>query len=238
MAPRSKSLADLVEAHQVVERVVERAQVGVDLLRQIAGQETESLAGLDRRAGQHDALHQFALDGVDRRGHGEIGLAGAGRAGAEGDVVLLDVLAGTRPGAACGRAARSCASSASATGCRCAESRRTGRLSSSIRPSWISSTDSVVPGQRVEHLQRLGGARRLRRFATQREALAAPGDDDIERGFDLAQILVERAAQIGQLVVVDRREHEFDWPRSWRAALALMLGLPQFRRAANAAWRR
>jgi hypothetical protein len=56
MALRSNSLPTLLEAHQVVERVVERAQVRIDLLRQVAGQEAEALAGLDGRAGQHDAL--------------------------------------------------------------------------------------------------------------------------------------------------------------------------------------
>ena len=71
IAPRSKSLRDLVEAHQVVERVVQRAQVGIDLLRQVAGQEAEPLAGLHRRAHQHDALHRVALERVDRAGHRE-----------------------------------------------------------------------------------------------------------------------------------------------------------------------
>ena len=85
-------LADLVEAHQVVERVVQRPQVGIDLLRQVAGQEAEALAGLDRRAHQHDALHLVALERVDRARHREVGLAGAGRADAEGDVVGEDVL--------------------------------------------------------------------------------------------------------------------------------------------------
>ena len=46
-----------LETHQVVQRVVQRAQVGIDLLRQVAGQEAEPLAGLDRRPRQHDALH-------------------------------------------------------------------------------------------------------------------------------------------------------------------------------------
>jgi hypothetical protein len=55
---------------------------------------------------------------------------------------------------------------------------------------------------RIELLQRLGGARRLRAFAAQREALAAAGDRDVERGLDLAQILVECAAQVGQCLLL------------------------------------
>ena len=85
----------MLEAHQVVERVVERPQVGIDLLREVAGQEAEPLARFDRRAREHDALHRVALERVDRAGHREVGLAGARRADAEGDVVVEDVLAGT-----------------------------------------------------------------------------------------------------------------------------------------------
>ena len=84
-------LAHLVEAHQVVERVIERAQIGIDLLRQVPGQEAEALARFHRRPGQDDAANQIALEGVHCAGHGEIGFAGAGRADAEGDVMFLDL---------------------------------------------------------------------------------------------------------------------------------------------------
>ena len=47
---------DLLVVDQVVERVVERPQVGIDLLLQVAGQEAELLARLDRRTGQDDAV--------------------------------------------------------------------------------------------------------------------------------------------------------------------------------------
>jgi hypothetical protein len=40
----------------VLQRVVQRAQVGVDLLLQVAGQEAQVLARLHRRARQDDAL--------------------------------------------------------------------------------------------------------------------------------------------------------------------------------------
>ena len=45
----------LVEVHHVVERVVERAQVGVHLLGEVAGQEAELLARLDRGPRQDHA---------------------------------------------------------------------------------------------------------------------------------------------------------------------------------------
>jgi len=77
-----EELADLVEAHQVVQRIVERAEVRVDLLREIARQEAQPLAGLDRGTDQHDALHRIPLERVDGAGDREVGLARARRADA------------------------------------------------------------------------------------------------------------------------------------------------------------
>ena len=69
--------------HQVVQRVVDRAQIGIDLLAHVAGQEAEPLAGLDRRPRQDDAVDLLALEQLHRLRDREPGLAGAGRAGAE-----------------------------------------------------------------------------------------------------------------------------------------------------------
>ena len=49
-------LRQLVGRQHVVQRVVERPQIRIDLLAQIAGQEAEPLAGLDRRPRQDDPL--------------------------------------------------------------------------------------------------------------------------------------------------------------------------------------
>ena len=40
---------DDARIHQIVQRVVDRAQIGIDLFPQIAGQKAEPLAGFDRR---------------------------------------------------------------------------------------------------------------------------------------------------------------------------------------------
>ena len=80
----------LLDVHHVVERVVERPQVRIDLLLQIARQEPELLAGFDGRARQDDAAHLLGEQVIHRLRHREIGLARAGRADAEHDVVLLD----------------------------------------------------------------------------------------------------------------------------------------------------
>ena len=50
ICPRVDEPCRLVGVHHVVERVVERAQVRVHLLGEIARQEAELLAGLDRGA--------------------------------------------------------------------------------------------------------------------------------------------------------------------------------------------
>ena len=83
---------DVARLHEVVERVVDRAQVGIDLLAHVAGQEAEPLAGLDRRARQDQALGLALLEERDRVADGEPGLAGAGRALGEDELVLLERL--------------------------------------------------------------------------------------------------------------------------------------------------
>ena len=79
---------DPVGVEHVVERVEERPQVGVDLGLDVAGQEAEPLAGLDRRPGEDDPLHLALGKRRRRHRHREEGLAGAGRADAEGDRVV------------------------------------------------------------------------------------------------------------------------------------------------------
>src|SRR5207248_9428105 len=62
------------------------------LFRRGAGKEAWAFARLDRRSRQHDALHLVALERIDRAGDREIGLAGAGGADAQGQVMREDVL--------------------------------------------------------------------------------------------------------------------------------------------------
>ena len=76
--------------HHVVQRVVQRAQIRVDLVVQGAGQESQPLAGLDRRPGQDDAADLFVLQRLHGLGHRQVGLAGTGRPHPEHDRVLVD----------------------------------------------------------------------------------------------------------------------------------------------------
>jgi hypothetical protein len=73
-----------------VQGVEQRAQVRVDLLEQRAGQEAEPLPRLDRRPGEDDPVHLLGQQRLDGLGDREIGLAGARRADAEDDRVLVD----------------------------------------------------------------------------------------------------------------------------------------------------
>ena len=208
-------LGDAVETHQVVQRVVQRAQVGIDLLRQVAGQEAEPLAGLDRRARQHDALHRAALERVDRTGHGEKGLAGARRADAEADVVAEDAAdvaelvrrAPLQVGVA-----------------RAQRDRRLGRVGRALRngagdcttgpppppprPARAASASAPI-GLRarvVQRLQQQQGALRRRLAALDAKRLVAPRDAHVQRLLDGAQVLVEAAAQVREASVVERDE--------------------------------
>ena len=49
-------LGDLLGVDHVVQRVEQRPQVRVDLRHQVAGQEAQALARLDRRAGEDDPV--------------------------------------------------------------------------------------------------------------------------------------------------------------------------------------
>ena len=87
--PVCKPALDVARLHEVVERVVERAQVGIDLLPHVAGQEAEPLARLDRRPRQDQPLDLALLEQRHGVADREIGLAGAGGAHGEDQLVLL-----------------------------------------------------------------------------------------------------------------------------------------------------
>ena len=83
-------LGDPLGIEHVVQRVEQRAQVGIDLGHQVARQEAQALAGLDRGAGEDDPVDLAAAERGGGQSHGQEGLARAGRADPEGDRVLAD----------------------------------------------------------------------------------------------------------------------------------------------------
>jgi hypothetical protein len=66
----------------------------------------------------------------------------------------------------------------------------------------------ILSGQTVEMLERFRAAGGRFGGAMDRETLAATRDSDIERSFDLPQVFIEGAAQIGETDVVDWREQQ------------------------------
>ena len=75
--------------HEIVQRVEDRPQIGIDLLAHVAGQEAETLAGLDGRAREDDALDMPLFEQRHGMADGEPGLARAGGAFREHEFVAL-----------------------------------------------------------------------------------------------------------------------------------------------------
>ena len=90
ISPVCKRAFDDPRIHQIVQRVVDRPQIGIDFLAQIAGQKAEPLAGFDRGPRQDDAIDFLALEQLGGMRHREPGLAGAGRADAEHQFVAFE----------------------------------------------------------------------------------------------------------------------------------------------------
>ena len=72
--------------------------VGIDLLVQVAGQEAQPLAGLDGRAGDDQPVDLAAQQQARAVGHGQEGLAGAGRADAEDQLAAAQQRPDSGPG--------------------------------------------------------------------------------------------------------------------------------------------
>ncbi len=81
---------DFLGPEHVVQGVVERPQIRVDLGLEVPGQEAESLARLHGRAGEDDAPDGPAGQRLDGRRHGQIGLPGSSRSDAEDQRVVPD----------------------------------------------------------------------------------------------------------------------------------------------------
>ena len=177
----------------VVQRVVQRPQVRVDLGHQVAGQEAEALAGLDRRAGEDDPLHLLGLQRLDGHRDGEPALAGAGRADPERDHVAADrvdvplLAGGLRPDGATLRAAHDVVGEhlARPLVVRTMSMARPRTVSSRCWPRWSSITSSSN-----EAADPFGVV------ALEVHLVAAHDDGRPREGtLDLAQELVARAAQ-------------------------------------------
>lgn len=79
---------DAVETHEVVKGIVERTQIGIDFLGEVAGQEAEFFACFDGWADEDDALDLVFFHGIDGGGDSEVGFTCACGAESEDDVVI------------------------------------------------------------------------------------------------------------------------------------------------------
>ena len=189
-----------LKTHQVVQGVIQRAQIGVDFLAQVAGQKTQFFAGFHRRAGEHNALHGAALQCVDGASHGQIGFARACRPNAKGDVVLGDVF---QVCALRGRARL-----------------QLGAPGQQLHGPVVSLCQAHIAGQHPLHLigwNGLGGAliqglQHLQGFAdfglgaVDLELLVPVRDLDLQPQLDGAQMFIHGAAQVAESGVVGRVE--------------------------------
>ena len=72
---RGQPPLDLFGRHAIVERVVQRAQVGIDLFLHVTGQEAQLFARFHRRTRKDQALHAAGDQLRHRLRHREVGLA-------------------------------------------------------------------------------------------------------------------------------------------------------------------
>lgn len=79
-----------VVAHQLGESIVQRAEVGVNLVGEISRQEAQPLTGLYSGASQHNAVYLVSPEGKDGHGYSEEGLAAAGGTFGDSHIVVPD----------------------------------------------------------------------------------------------------------------------------------------------------
>ena len=245
ISPACSARSTMRAVHQVVERVVDRPQIGIDLLAHVAGQEAEPLAGLDRRPRQDDAVDLLALEQLHRMRDREPGLAGAGGAGAEhqrmppqrADIGVLRGRAGAHRALA-----QIDLLEARPRGRRIVVEQRALRDREPDRALDVAGDELVAAleplVEALEHAARLldGVARAL-----ERDLIAALLGDDAEPALDQREVLAVLAEQQrGEAIVVEgehdlgggvcRRRHRrprasFRCP-TWSCATVLSLLLP------------
>ncbi len=201
-------LGHLLEAEHLVQRVVQRAQIRIDLLAEITRQEAQLFACLDRGAHQQQALHPVGFQCFDRTGYGQIGLAGAGRAHAEADVVRGD---GVQVAGLVGAASLDDATLH-------LDGHFLGALGGIVGDGVdtrfgqvkidLGAVERLVLGNGVERTHHLLGRAGCAVLANHLEQVAAMVDLYAQAQLDLAQVLIERAAQVGEPGVVFRLEGE------------------------------
>ena len=77
-------------AEHIKEGIIEGAQIGVDLILQVTGQEAQLFARFNGRTGQDDAVDLLAAESGNGAGNSQVGLTCTGRADTDGDDIALN----------------------------------------------------------------------------------------------------------------------------------------------------
>ena len=197
---------DRVGVDHVVQGVVQGAQVGVDLLVQGAGQEAEPLPRLDRGPGQDDPVDLLGLQRLDRLGHGQVGLPGAGRADGEHDRVLVD-------GVGVALLVQRLGPDGTAAGGQDADGQHVGRAHAALGAQHgrgalnrVGTQVGALAQQLEELVEQLGDQGGLRRVAGRGDLVAADVDVGVELPLDHVQQFVAGAEQADHRMV--GRDHD------------------------------
>ena len=196
--------------HEIVEGVVDRPEIRVDLLAHVAGQEAEPLARLDGRPRQDESVGLAAFEKRYRVPDGEPGLAGAGRALGEDELVLpkgleigvLDGVAGANRAALARRDLLEAGTPRRRLGGREERPLHGALLDGAVDVAERQGgavADAFV--QVLEHVPRLvGGAR----HALQHDVVAERVGGDAEAALEMGEVLVVMAEnEARQAVVVE-----------------------------------
>ncbi len=77
-----------IKIHQVVQGIIQRPQIRVDLFCNIARQKAELFSGFHGRTDKQDAADFLLFQHRHGHCHGKVGLAGTGRADTKDDIVF------------------------------------------------------------------------------------------------------------------------------------------------------
>ncbi len=196
-----------------MQRVVDRAQIGIDLFAHVAGQKAQSLARLDGGTREDEPLDRALFHQLHGVTDGEPGLASAGRAGAEhqfitlhrAQILVLRGVAGAHQPAFAGDDLLEGAARRFGVGEEAALTR--GFLDRAVD---VAERDRLALGDPlVKRLQHAAGVLARFRLALQRDVIAIGEGGDLQPPFDLGEVLVVMTKDQGSISVVFEGQGDF-----------------------------
>jgi hypothetical protein len=181
--------------HHFIERVIERAHVGIDFLLQRAGKKAEALAGFDGRTRKDDAIDFFGEQRGNRHGYGEICFSRAAGTDGEDHVVALDIFHVEALVGAFGRDIFFAEAARTRFAAEDGMQRRLGIFGGHAEQGFHLAVVHRAAGadQAIVFIEDAHGALDLRGIAFDQKAVVVDLRRDLEGGFQQFQIFVERA---------------------------------------------